>query len=88
MTHGTLGGQLPDWDELLDLLEATEAAIVSDVPYGAALLDRLAGWEASLLHIGDEVSPSDCLVCRRAQAIPDEMPPEYAGVMQVLARAS
>lgn len=38
--HGTLGGNLPGSEELLELLEATETAILTSVHEGAALLDR------------------------------------------------
>ncbi len=86
--HGTLGGQLPECEELLELLEANEAAILSDIPDGAALLDRLAGWEASLLHAAGHVPPSDCLICQRAKAIPDSMPAEYAWAMRVIDEAA
>lgn len=86
--HGTLGGQLPGVDELLERLEAIETAILTTVHEGAALLDQLADWEASLLHVATEVPPTHCLVCERAKAIPVDMPADYAWAMRVVAEAS
>ncbi len=86
--HGTLGGNLPECEELLELLEATETAILTGVHEGAALLDRMAAWEASLLHIAPHVPPTHCLMCQRAKSIPDALPTEYAWAMRVIAEAS
>jgi len=86
--HGTLGGKLPGCEELLELLEATETAILTGVHEGAVLLDRMAAWEASLLHVAPHVPPTHCLICQRAKSIPDAMPAEYAWAMRVIAEAS
>lgn len=86
--HGTLGGQLPNCEELLGLLEVIEDAIRSDIPDGAALLDRLADWETGLLHVSPQVPPSDCLICQRAKAVPEAMPAEYAWALRVIDEAS
>lgn len=86
--HGTLGGQLPDVGELLERLEAIETAILTGVNEGAALLERLADWEASLLHVALEVPPTHCLVCERAKAIPADMPADYAWALRVVDNAA
>lgn len=85
--HGTMGGQLPQAEELLELLESAEAAIVLKIDGGQALLDSLSGWETSLLHWEMNIAPSDCMVCKRAQAIPEDLPPEYAWALRVVAAA-
>ncbi|WP_121254822.1 hypothetical protein [Nocardioides ferulae] len=86
--HGPLGGQLPNCEELLGLLDVVEDAIRCDIRDGAALLDRLADWETSLLHVAPQVPPSDCLICQRAKAIPEAMPAEYAWALRVIDEAS
>lgn len=86
--HGTMGGKLPSHQELLELLEAAEEAIASRVESGAALLNQLAGWEASLLHREPGTDPDHCLICRRAKGIPDDLPPDYAWAVLVLEEAA
>lgn len=86
--HGTLEGKFPECEELLELLEAIETAILTRMHEGAALLDRMAEWEASLLHVAPQVPPTDCLICQRAKAIPDAMPAAYAWAMRVIVEAA
>ncbi|GAB2755008.1 hypothetical protein [Nocardioides pakistanensis] len=86
--HGTLGGQLPDVEELLAVLEAAEEAIAARILGGASLLDHLAGWEASLLHHAPGIQPDDCLVCERGREIPDDLPADYAWALRVIDEAS
>lgn len=86
--HGTICGRLPSHEELLLLLEAAEEAIASRVESGAALLDRLTGWEASLLHWEPDTDPDDCLIRRRAKGIPVDLPSDYAWALLVLEEAA
>ena len=82
--HGTLGGQLPDEEELLHLLHAVEEAIRDRVVNGPSILDELAEWESSLLHYAPSVAPVHCLVCRRAEDLPKALPADYAWALQVV----
>lgn len=86
--HGTLGGKLPDCEELLAVLEAAEEAIAARLPTGASLLDSLVGWEASLLHHAPGIHPDDCLVCERGREIPDDLPADYAWALRVIDEAA
>lgn len=86
--HGTMGDQLPECEELLERLEAIETAILTEVSEGPALLQRLAHWEASLLHVAREVPPTHCLVCERAKEIPADMPAHFAWALRVVGDAA
>ncbi len=86
--HGTAGGPLDEYGELLALLEATEEAVVTRVPAGAALLDQMTGWEASLLHHAPGIASTSCLICERAREIPDDLPADYAWALRVINEAA
>lgn len=86
--HGTFAEHYPSCEELLGQLEAVETAITTRIATGADLLDALAGWEASLLHLGTGIPPTDCLVCERAKAVPDDLPAEYAWAIRVVDEAA
>lgn len=82
--HGTAGGQLPMAEELLEILDAAEEAIATRIPGGEALLDALAGWEASLLHFEPDIDPRHCITCNRAAEVPEDLPAEYAWGLRVI----
>lgn len=86
--HGLAAEDPTTAEELLDVLVAAESAIATRIAGGAELVDALAGWEASLLHIDLGVRPRDCLTCNRAEEIPEDLPAEYAWGLRVIEHAA
>jgi len=82
--HGDLGGTLPDEDALLEAKLVTETRLVEETLHGHHRLAEVESWEAGLLHPFSAADPSLCLVCRRAQFVPDALPIEYVWAIEVI----